>query len=339
MLSVNGTAVSMNMAADYTDYEVAVSVTKDSTIEIKNAHGSNSMNVKGIKVIASGGWATKLTSGADLTNIDAYEVDSRKEQVPATVKTKSGSHMYSNFDIELGDTGMGVTIAPTDPDQAKEDVIKYAGRHNSDFAYTFNNATDDKDYGVNNALKALVVNYKSGLTAVQGTTQGSGGSSGGNGGGDEGNKEEEKSPVTPPAPEGAVGALTFPSSTFAPTNAGIQFTVTKGGSEAGSKDFYTGNGKVKILKMESATKVSFTTPGTTSDVYTMTISYVATSNASLTLTPGSEITLSAGGNLGSSDSAGSVVSVTESLKGGTNYEISRESTESWIYSIVITEAE
>ena len=76
--------------------------------------------------------------------------------------------MYSNFDVQLGDTGMGVSIAPTDPDQAKKDVVKYAGRHNSDFAYTFNNATDDKDYAVNAALKKLVVNYKSGLTSVQG---------------------------------------------------------------------------------------------------------------------------------------------------------------------------
>ena len=223
MLSVNGTAVSMDMAADYKDYEVDVSVSSDTTIEIKNAHSSNSMNVTSIKVIAPTGWETTYSVGADLTNIDAYEVDSRKEQVPATVKTKSGSHTYSNFDVELGDTGMGVTIAPTNPDKAKEDVIKYAGRHNSDFAYTFNNATDDKDSGVNNALKALVVNYKSGLTAVQGTTQGSGGSSGGNGGGDEGDKEEEKPPVTPPATGSAVVALVA-NGTVNPTDSRVTCT-------------------------------------------------------------------------------------------------------------------
>ncbi|MDE6350091.1 MAG: hypothetical protein K2K67_03695 [Treponemataceae bacterium] len=191
MLSVNGTAVSMDMAADYKDYEVDVSVSSDTTIEIKNAHSSNSMNVTSIKVIAPTGWETTYSVGADLTDIDAYEVDSRKEQVPATVKTKSGSHTYSNFDVKLGDTGMGVTIAPTTPDQAKKDVIKYAGRHNADFAYTFTNATDDKDYGVNTALKALVVNYKSGLTAVQGTTAGSGNSSSGGDNTDSGNTDNK----------------------------------------------------------------------------------------------------------------------------------------------------
>lgn len=258
MLSVNGTAVSMNMAADYTDYEVAVNVTEDSTIEIKNAHGSNSMNIKRIKVIAASGWKTKLTSGADLTNIDAYEVDSRKEQVPATVKTKSGSHMYSNFDVELGDTGMGVTIAPTDPDKAKQDVIKYAGRHNSDFAYTFNNATDDKDYGVNSALKALVVNYKSGLTSVQGTTAGgtgggtSGGSTGGNTG--DGDKEEEKPSVTnPPATiEGEIK--------FVPSASGNGFTVA-GAPKSHAAITIAGIDipKDSALKMDSKGVITFTT--------------------------------------------------------------------------------
>lgn len=167
MLSVNGKAVSMNMADGYKDYPVDVSVSKDTTIEIANVHSNNSMNVTGIKVIAATKWKTTYSTGADLTNIDAYEVDSRRDQVPAAVKTKSGGHMYSNFDVQLGDTGMGISIAPTDPDQAKKDVVKYAGRHNSDFAYTFNNATDDKDDTVNKVLKDLVVKYQSGLTKTQ----------------------------------------------------------------------------------------------------------------------------------------------------------------------------
>ncbi|MBD5446692.1 MAG: hypothetical protein HDR32_02865 [Treponema sp.] len=259
MLSVNGTAVSMNMAADYTDYEVEVSVTKDSTIEIKNAHGSSSMNVKRIKVIAASGWKTIVTSGADLTNIDAYEVDSRKEQVPATVKTKSGSHMYSNFDVELGDTGMGITVAPTNPDKAKEDVIKYAGRHNSDFAYTFNNATDDKDYGVNNALKALVVNYKSGLTAVQGTTQGSGGSSGGNGNTD--NKDDGDGDNT--GNTGGTGTQITADVTCHFTgkeaNPSVEGAFAISGNYSDSKGSATVNGITynACLKMEGSTSIKF----------------------------------------------------------------------------------
>ena len=153
--------------ADYSNHEFDISGLSKTTLVV-SASSAASINVKSIKVIAPTQWETTVVSGADLTDIDAYEVDSRKEQVPAAVKTKSGGHMYSNFDVQLGDTGMGVSIAPTDPDQAKKDVVKYAGRHNSDFAYTFNNATDDKDYAVNAALKKLVVNYKSGLTSVQG---------------------------------------------------------------------------------------------------------------------------------------------------------------------------
>ena len=189
MLSVNGTAVSMDMAADYKPYEVAVSVTSDSTIEIKNVHSSNSMNVKGIKVIAASGWKTIVTSGADPKNIDAYEVDARGITVPNNVKTRSGETTYSNFDTNMGNSGLGLSADPSGPEQAKKDVIAYSGRHNPDFAYTFDNSKDDKDYAVNAALKALVVGYKSGLTKTQGT--GSSGTGGGSGtttpGGDSGN--------------------------------------------------------------------------------------------------------------------------------------------------------
>ena len=153
--------------ADYSNHEFDISGLSKTTLVV-SASSAASINVKSIKVIAPTQWETTVVSGADLTDIDAYEVDSRKEQVPAAVKTKSGGHMYSNFDVQLGDTGMGISITPTAPDQAKKDVVKYAGRHNSDFAYTFNNATDDKDYAVNKALKALVVDYESGLTSVQG---------------------------------------------------------------------------------------------------------------------------------------------------------------------------
>ena len=167
MLSVNGKAVSMNMADSFRDYSVDVSVSKDTTIEIANVHKENTMNVTGIKVIAATTWKTTYSTGADLTDIDAYEVDKRKDQVPAVVKTKSGGHMYSNFDVQLGDTGMGISIAPTDPDQAKKDVVKYAGRHNSDFAWTFDNAVEDKNDKVIAELKSAIVNYRSGLTKTQ----------------------------------------------------------------------------------------------------------------------------------------------------------------------------
>lgn len=172
-LSVNGTKSESIGNTAYSDFEFALSgLTEDSTIEIANS-GSNSLNISEIKVIAASGWQTKLTSGADLTNIDAYEVDDRDEQVPANVTAKSGGTMYSNFDVALGDSGMGVTIAPTEPEQAKANVLKYSGRHESDYYFNFTNSVDDASYAKNDKLNNELVAYTSGMTAIQGYVAGS----------------------------------------------------------------------------------------------------------------------------------------------------------------------
>lgn len=122
-------------------------------------------------------------TGISLSDIDAYEVDSRDETVPDTVKTKSGSHTYSNFDTKLGLAGLGLAAVPSDAETAKSYVVKYAGRYQSDFAYNFDNGADDADSNLNSELQALVVNYENKLTAVQGlSSSGSGGSSGGDSG-------------------------------------------------------------------------------------------------------------------------------------------------------------
>lgn len=348
MLSVNGRAVSMNMAADYADYEVPVSVSKDSTIEIANVHKDNSMNVKEIKVIAASGWRTKLTSGADLTNIDAYEVKTRNEIVPEAVKTRSGGTYYSNFDVSMGTKGLGLKYLQSDATEAKDTVIAYSGRHNSDFAHTFNNAVDDASYAKNDALNSALVAYRTGLTAMQGkgeTASGGGdsGSTGGNTGSGSGNTGSGSGNPPSPPPAGAVASLTFNSdSSLNPVSAGISFTLANGTSEVGSKDFYPSTGKVKILKMQSNTTIAFTTPGATTDSYTMTINYIAASAVTLELTPtgGTKETISlpTGGSLGATkDLTGSVASVTKTLKGGTAYTIGKRSSEHYIYSIVITE--
>lgn len=170
MLSVNGTKVQIDMTSDYQLYEVAISSVSNNKIEIANVHKENAMNVQEIKVIASSEWTTTYWIGADLTDIDAYEVDSRNEIVPDDVTAKVGGTTYSNFDVTLGDSGMGVTVAPTDPDDAKAAVIGYSGRHESDFAFAFNNSEDDASYAKNDALNTALLNYKTqrGLTSIQG---------------------------------------------------------------------------------------------------------------------------------------------------------------------------
>ena len=169
MLKVNGTAVKMDMTANYTAYEVEVSLSEDTQIEIANANGSYSMNINEIKVVASSAWSTTYTTGISLSDIDAYEVDSRNATVPSTVVTKQGGTTYSNFDTTLGDSGLGLSAVPSSPEQAKADVMLYSGRHNPDFAWTFVNATEDKNYSVISELKAAIVAYANKLTQVQGS--------------------------------------------------------------------------------------------------------------------------------------------------------------------------
>ncbi|MBR0032872.1 MAG: Ig-like domain-containing protein [Treponema sp.] len=202
MLKVNGTSVSMDMSADYNDYEVPVSVSSDSTIEIANAHSSNAMNVRGIKVIASGGWSTTYTSGSSvsLDDIDAYEVDSRSETVPDTVTAKAGGSKYSNFDTVMGNSGLGLSNLPTGPEAAKTDVLIFAGRYESDFAWSFNNSADDASYSVNTPLNSAIVSHRTGFVKIQGTTAGGTQVSGGDTPSTPSNPSTPSEPSTPSTP-------------------------------------------------------------------------------------------------------------------------------------------
>lgn len=164
-VSVNGTKSGSITNTAYEDVEIAVSVTKDSTIAVVNS-GSNSLNISEIKVIAATGWETTLSSGANMSDIDAYEVDERSETVPATVLSKSGNYAYSNFDTTLGDAGLGLTNLPTSPDVAKASVLEFAGRHNPDFAWNFDNSTDDASYAVNEELNSALLAHTTGLTKI-----------------------------------------------------------------------------------------------------------------------------------------------------------------------------
>ena len=169
-LTVNGVTSEAIGNSAYSDFEFAISgLTADSTIEVTNS-GSNSLNVSEIKLIAATGWETLLSEGADLKNIDAYEVDSRSETVPDTVVTKSGGTKYSNFDTEMGDLGLGLTSIPTDPISAKTVVVTCSGRHNPDYAWNFDNSVDDASYALNEPLNTELKAYKTCMVKIQGTT-------------------------------------------------------------------------------------------------------------------------------------------------------------------------
>ena len=261
--SVSGTVTD----ADYTDCEFDVSGLTDSSFAV-TAGSEGSINVKAITVYAATAWETTYTTGTSLSDIDAYEVDSRDEKVPDTVKTKSGGHTYSNFDTTLGLGGLGLTAVPSDAETAKSDVVKYAGRYQSDFAYNFDNAKDDADYGLNSELKALVVNYESKLIAVQGTaSSGSGGDSG------ESTESGTSDPVSGGSSSGTSDPVSGGSSTDVPTGSAVVALVVNGAvapsdsrvTAIGSVNAKESNGAITItyggieyttMKMESSSKIT-----------------------------------------------------------------------------------
>jgi hypothetical protein len=100
-------------------------------------------------------------------DFDAYVAQTRNEQIPATVKSFKGSHVYNNFDT---DSGLYVkNLAIDDPATAVAKDTTYAGRvKGGDFKWKFNNAVDDASYLVNTALKTALTNYTTNLVSVQG---------------------------------------------------------------------------------------------------------------------------------------------------------------------------
>lgn len=102
------------------------------------------------------------TTGND---IDAYVVTSREDTVPSTVTAVSGGSSYNNFDTSE-DLHL-VEGSLTEPKEALSNVVKFAGRHNPDFAWTFDNTTEDANYALIKDLKSAVVAYtNTGLTKI-----------------------------------------------------------------------------------------------------------------------------------------------------------------------------
>lgn len=110
--------------------------------------------------IVGGGTVIYANSGSNAseTSFDAYLATSRSENVPSTYKTLQGGMNYNHFENKVD---LGIEEADLDtPDDAVDNVTAYAGRvDGGDFKWTFNNSTDDADYGVNEALKTAIKNY------------------------------------------------------------------------------------------------------------------------------------------------------------------------------------
>ena len=131
------------------------------------------------------------------TDFDAYEVDSPSETVPSSVVAKVGGTSYNNFDTDASKMYAYTPDAAVDV-PAKVTGFYGAGRLNQgDIHYTFNNATDDADYGRCAGLDNVLSSYKTGLVNIFGDesassgetgsgSTGEGGETGGSTGGSEG---------------------------------------------------------------------------------------------------------------------------------------------------------
>lgn len=212
------------------------------------------------------------------TDFDAYEVDSPSETVPSSVVAKAGGTSYNNFDTDASKMYAYTPDAAVDV-PAKVTGFYGAGRLNQgDIHYTFNNATDDADYGRCAGLDNVLSSYKTGLVNIfgdesassgetgsgstgeggetggsgSGTGSGEGGSTGGSTGGSEGG-----STVTPI--EGTVTcSFTANGKEAVPSNSAFALTGTKKNVRKESTTI-EGVTYSASLKMEEGTEVSFTT--------------------------------------------------------------------------------
>lgn len=203
------------------------------------------------------------------TDFDAYEVDSPSETVPSSVVAKAGGTSYNNFDTDASKMYAYTPDAAVDV-PAKVTGFYGAGRLNQgDIHYTFNNATDDADYGRCAGLDNVLSSYKTGLVNIFGDesassgetgsgSTGEGGETGGSGeggstGGSTGGSGEGGSTVTPI--EGTVIC------SFAGGQASnSSFTVTGNFKNSTTGVTVDGNTYKDYLKLESsAGTVSFKT--------------------------------------------------------------------------------
>ena len=213
-------------------------------------------NSKTASLITKGATGS-LPSGVDTAvHFDAWEASSRNEKVPASVKAVAGEDTYSNFDTT---ENLGLSIAPTDPDAAKKNVIAYAGRHTPDFAWTFDNASEDTNYDVNTTLQNALVSYKSGLKKAQGT--GGSGTGGGSGtttpGGDSGDTGGNTGGgTTDPTPPSATGSAVI---SFAKNGVPSDDRVTGASNkEYSTAESYGGNSYSYGAKLNSTGKFTLT---------------------------------------------------------------------------------
>ena len=99
----------------------------------------------------------------DKSGIDCYLASSRDEKVPADYTTKKGGNTYNNFDTAEDMYEYSLDT----PDEAKEKIMKYAGRiGGGDFKFTFNYEVEDGNKNIIPELKQMLTDYTTDLVKI-----------------------------------------------------------------------------------------------------------------------------------------------------------------------------
>ncbi len=116
--------------------------------------------------VGASGTYIPVSQASSATDFDCYEAADRNEQVAGDYVTLSGGTAYNNFDT---DPSIIYEYTPTAATDVPATVTGYygAGRLNKgDFGWTFDNSTDDADYGVITQLKSALEQYTSKLVGI-----------------------------------------------------------------------------------------------------------------------------------------------------------------------------
>lgn len=108
---------------------------------------------------------TPITQHVSATSFDCYEVTSRDEQVPGSVKALVGGTVYDNFDTN---SSLMYSYSPDAATRVPAVVTGWTGAGRlgkGDFRWTFTSA-DDSSYAMNDALAKAIDNYQSKLVGI-----------------------------------------------------------------------------------------------------------------------------------------------------------------------------
>ena len=205
-----------------------------------------------------------VTHADSSTDFDCYEASSPSEAVPSSYKTKKGGTSYSNFDTSSSMYDYTADAAADVPSI----VMSKAGRvDGGDFKWSFDSASDDRDYNVNSALKSALTSYDDTITAIGSgfkedsnnppaivTTVSTQTPSKTTTTSSKGNTPVVTTTVANPTP--STGSGQVHNFTTNGTNSNF-FTISGNLSTSKGTVNYGGNTLTQCLKIESATSISF----------------------------------------------------------------------------------